>query len=129
MRLCGVPSFGMRIEALLCHGAESSHSNDLLLAVNNVSAGTYYYRLRHDFLALHASTGMTRIKYGLGPSACRMWLTSEHHAARAAGIIAGLLVQNSLKHLLGFGVVTQYLGYSSLKDFFPQVLHALHQNQ
>ena len=35
------------------------------------------------------------------------------------GIIAGLLVQNSLKYLLHFGQVTQYLGYSSLKDFFP----------
>ena len=35
------------------------------------------------------------------------------------GIVAGLLVQNTLKHLLGFGNVTQYLGYSSLKDFFP----------
>ena len=38
-----------------------------------------------------------------------------------AGIIAGLLVQNALKILLDFGVVTQYLGYSSLKDFFPQM--------
>ncbi|KAG1670160.1 hypothetical protein FOA52_000872 [Chlamydomonas sp. UWO 241] len=35
------------------------------------------------------------------------------------GIIAGLLVQNALKYLLGFGVVGKYLGYSSLKDFFP----------
>lgn len=35
------------------------------------------------------------------------------------GIIAGLLVQNTLKFLLSFGQVTQYLGYSSLKDFFP----------
>ena len=31
------------------------------------------------------------------------------------GIVAGLLVQNSLKYLLGFGQVTRYLGYSSLK--------------
>lgn len=35
------------------------------------------------------------------------------------GIIAGLLVQNTLKYLLSFGQVTQYLGYSSLQDFFP----------
>jgi ubiquitin-like modifier-activating enzyme 5 len=35
------------------------------------------------------------------------------------GIIAGLLVQNTLKYLLHFGHVTQYLGYSSLTDFFP----------
>ncbi|KAL4539292.1 hypothetical protein Ndes2526B_g02460 [Nannochloris sp. 'desiccata'] len=35
------------------------------------------------------------------------------------GIIAGLLVQNTLKYLLNFGQVTQYLGYSSLTDFFP----------
>lgn len=37
------------------------------------------------------------------------------------GIVAGLLVQNSLKQLLKFGQVTQYLGYSSLTDFFPQM--------
>eukprot|EP00889_Picochlorum_renovo_P005527 jgi/Picre1/32557/NNA_007903.t1 len=35
------------------------------------------------------------------------------------GIIAGMLVQNTLKYLLGFGQVTQYLGYSSLTDYFP----------
>ena len=35
------------------------------------------------------------------------------------GIVAGLLVQNTLKHLLDFGTVTPYLGYASLKDFFP----------
>lgn len=35
------------------------------------------------------------------------------------GIIAGFLVQNSLKHLLKFGQVTNYLGYSALTDFFP----------
>lgn len=35
------------------------------------------------------------------------------------GIVAGLLVQNSLKYLLHFGQVTPYLGYSSLTDFFP----------
>jgi ubiquitin-like modifier-activating enzyme 5 len=35
------------------------------------------------------------------------------------GIVAGLLVQNALKYMLGFGQVTPYLGYSSLKDFFP----------
>ena len=35
------------------------------------------------------------------------------------GIIAGLLVQNALKQVLGFGQVTPYLGYASLKDFFP----------
>ena len=28
---------------------------------------------------------------------------------------AGLLVQNALKHLLSFGTVTRYLGYSALK--------------
>ena len=37
------------------------------------------------------------------------------------GITAGLLVQNSLKFLLDFGEVSHYLGYSALKDFFPQV--------
>lgn len=35
------------------------------------------------------------------------------------GIIAGLLVQNSLKYLLAFGSVTPYLGYNALDDFFP----------
>ncbi|CAM6107161.1 unnamed protein product [Calypogeia fissa] len=35
------------------------------------------------------------------------------------GIVAGLLVQSTLKYLLHFGVVSKYLGYSALKDFFP----------
>lgn len=35
------------------------------------------------------------------------------------GIIAGFLVQNTLKYLLKFGSVTHYLGYNALEDFFP----------
>lgn len=35
------------------------------------------------------------------------------------GIVAGILVQNSLKYLLQFGHVSKYLGYNALKDFFP----------
>ncbi|PKU79356.1 ubiquitin-like modifier-activating enzyme 5 [Dendrobium catenatum] len=35
------------------------------------------------------------------------------------GVVAGLLVQNALKFLLKFGEVSPYLGYNSLKDFFP----------
>eukprot|EP00741_Cyanophora_paradoxa_P011215 tig00020554_g10835.t1 len=35
------------------------------------------------------------------------------------GIVAGLLVQNTLKYLLRFGNVTPYLGYNAMKDFFP----------
>lgn len=35
------------------------------------------------------------------------------------GVVAGLLVQNALKYLLKFGQVSPYLGYNSLKDFFP----------
>jgi ubiquitin-like modifier-activating enzyme 5 len=35
-------------------------------------------------------------------------------------IIAGLLVQNALKFLLGFGKVTSCLGYDALNDFFPE---------
>ncbi|KAG9155486.1 hypothetical protein Leryth_009902 [Lithospermum erythrorhizon] len=35
------------------------------------------------------------------------------------GIVAGLLVQNTLKYLLNFGDVSRYLGYNALKDFFP----------
>jgi len=31
------------------------------------------------------------------------------------GIVAGMLVQNTLKYLLGFGEVSFYLGYSALK--------------
>ncbi|KAJ8872140.1 hypothetical protein PR048_025742 [Dryococelus australis] len=38
------------------------------------------------------------------------------------GIVAGFLVQNTLKYLLGFGQVTYYLGYSALTDFFPTML-------
>ena len=35
------------------------------------------------------------------------------------GIVAGFLVQNVLKYLLGFGEVTHYLGYNALLDYFP----------
>ncbi|KAJ4790937.1 Ubiquitin-like modifier-activating enzyme 5 [Rhynchospora pubera] len=35
------------------------------------------------------------------------------------GVVAGLLVQNALKYMLNFGQVSPYLGYNSLKDFFP----------
>ncbi|KAK4871799.1 hypothetical protein RN001_015923 [Aquatica leii] len=35
------------------------------------------------------------------------------------GVIAGLLVQNTLKYLLKFGQTSNYLGYSALTDFFP----------
>ncbi|KAL4566683.1 hypothetical protein LXL04_030804 [Taraxacum kok-saghyz] len=35
------------------------------------------------------------------------------------GVVAGLLVQNTLKFLLKFGQVSPYLGYNALKDFFP----------
>ena len=31
------------------------------------------------------------------------------------GIVAGFLVQNALKHMLGFGEVSRYLGYSALQ--------------
>ncbi|KAL0238812.1 hypothetical protein PCE1_004503 [Barthelona sp. PCE] len=37
------------------------------------------------------------------------------------GIVAGLLVQNSLKLLLTFGSVSRYLGYNALLDFFPMI--------
>lgn len=36
------------------------------------------------------------------------------------GIVAGFLVQNTLKYLLGFGEVSYYLGYNALEDFFPK---------
>ena len=42
------------------------------------------------------------------------------------GIVAGLLVQNSLKYLLSFGSVTPFLGYNAMKDFFPS--HAVMPN-
>ena len=35
------------------------------------------------------------------------------------GIVAGFLVQNTLKYLLEFGVVSHYLGYNAMQDFFP----------
>lgn len=37
------------------------------------------------------------------------------------GIVAGMLVQNTLKYLLGFGTVSDYLGYNALIDFFPKM--------
>ncbi|KAG7488504.1 hypothetical protein MATL_G00034710 [Megalops atlanticus] len=35
------------------------------------------------------------------------------------GVVAGMLVQNVLKYLLGFGKVSYYLGYNAMEDFFP----------
>jgi ubiquitin-like modifier-activating enzyme 5 len=41
------------------------------------------------------------------------------------GMVAGMLVQNALKHMLNFGDVAKYLGYSALKDYFPSMhVHA-----
>jgi len=37
------------------------------------------------------------------------------------GVVAGFLVQNTLKKLLEFGEVSWYLGYNALSDFFPQM--------
>ncbi|XP_053690392.1 ubiquitin-like modifier-activating enzyme 5 [Sabethes cyaneus] len=37
------------------------------------------------------------------------------------GIVAGMLVQNTLKYLLNFGTVSDYLGYNALIDFFPKM--------
>lgn len=36
-------------------------------------------------------------------------------------IVAGMLVQNTLKYLLNFGSVSNYLGYNALIDFFPKM--------
>lgn len=35
------------------------------------------------------------------------------------GIVAGMLVQNTLKYLLGFGQVSYYLGYNAMNNYFP----------
>lgn len=37
------------------------------------------------------------------------------------GIVAGMLVQNALKYMLEFGHVSNYLGYSAMKDYFPSM--------
>ncbi|KFB40087.1 AGAP009012-PA-like protein [Anopheles sinensis] len=37
------------------------------------------------------------------------------------GIVAGMLVQNTLKYLLHFGEVSDYLGYNAMIDFFPKM--------
>lgn len=37
------------------------------------------------------------------------------------GIVAGFLVQNTLKYLLKFGETSHYLGYNALIDFFPKM--------
>ncbi|XP_065834446.1 ubiquitin-like modifier-activating enzyme 5 [Oscarella lobularis] len=36
-------------------------------------------------------------------------------------VVAGLLVQNTLKYLLGFGSVSHYVGYNAMQDFFPSM--------
>ncbi|EPB78757.1 ThiF family protein [Ancylostoma ceylanicum] len=35
-------------------------------------------------------------------------------------VVAGFLVQNTLKYLLNFGEVSMYVGYNALQDFFPR---------
>jgi len=35
------------------------------------------------------------------------------------GMVAGFLIQNTLKYLLNFGHVSSYLGYNAMKDYFP----------
>lgn len=37
------------------------------------------------------------------------------------GIIAGFLSQNTLKYLLNFGTVSEYVGYDAMNDHFPTV--------
>ena len=36
-------------------------------------------------------------------------------------IVAGFLTQNTLKYLLGFGTVSEYVGYDALLDHFPSI--------
>lgn len=36
------------------------------------------------------------------------------------GAVAAMLVQNTLKYLLGFGEVSYYLGYNAMTDYFPR---------
>eukprot|EP01097_Dermamoeba_algensis_P005610 TRINITY_DN3563_c0_g1_i2.p1 TRINITY_DN3563_c0_g1~~TRINITY_DN3563_c0_g1_i2.p1 ORF type:complete len:413 (+),score=84.83 TRINITY_DN3563_c0_g1_i2:47-1240(+) len=38
------------------------------------------------------------------------------------GLIAALIIHNTLKLLLGFGEPSYYVGYNSLKDFFPSYM-------
>ncbi|TPP47711.1 ThiF family protein [Leishmania donovani] len=37
------------------------------------------------------------------------------------GIVAGFLAQNTLKYLLQFGDVSEYVGYDAMRDHFPRV--------
>lgn len=37
------------------------------------------------------------------------------------GIVAGFLAQNTLKYLLHFGIVSEYVGYDAMRDHFPSV--------
>lgn len=37
------------------------------------------------------------------------------------GIIAGFLSQNTLKYLLNFGTVSEYVGYDAMNDHFPMI--------
>lgn len=37
------------------------------------------------------------------------------------GIVAGFLAQNTLKYLLNFGTVSEYIGYDAMRDHFPSI--------
>jgi ubiquitin-like modifier-activating enzyme 5 len=38
------------------------------------------------------------------------------------GIVAGFLAQNTLKYLLDFGTVSEYVGYDAMRDHFPSIV-------
>ncbi|EKG01922.1 NAD/FAD dependent dehydrogenase, putative [Trypanosoma cruzi] len=37
------------------------------------------------------------------------------------GIVAGFMAQNTLKYLLNFGTVSEYVGYDAMRDHFPSI--------
>lgn len=57
---------------------------------------------------------------GLGESTLRRDDVCSASLPTTINIISGLLVQNALKFLLGYGKVAQCLGYMALTDYFPR---------
>ncbi|KAJ0111810.1 hypothetical protein Patl1_01215 [Pistacia atlantica] len=83
----------------------------------------YIDSLNHTSFVVASGVDERTLKRG---SLCRIFtyyndnfITKKYTQHAIGGVVAGLLVQNTLKFLLNFGYVSPYLGYNSLKDYFP----------
>ncbi|KAH8492856.1 hypothetical protein H0E87_022195 [Populus deltoides] len=89
-------------------GVVDSNPYSRLMALQRMGIVDNYERIRDFSVAV----------IGIGGVGCVVAEMLRHRSS-FIGVVAGLLVQNTLKFLLQFGHVSPYLGYNSLKDYFP----------